>query len=91
VRRTLELNTSIIVVLLLHLLAIVLVNMGLSSLIFLATLGLLFCDDDLVAVVVNSSSRRLALATLLRGAGLGVSRLALLRHMSVNVCTREIV
>jgi hypothetical protein len=92
VKRTLELNTSIIVVLFLHLLAIVLVNLGLSSLLFPATLGLLLRDNDLVAVIVgHSSSSRLALTTLLRGAGLGVSRLALLRHVSVNVCIREIV
>jgi hypothetical protein len=90
VRRTLELHTSILVVLLLHLLAIVLVNLDLSSLLFPASLGLLLRDDNLVTVIVgHSSSSRLALTTLLCGAGLGFSRLAFLRHVSVNVCTRE--
>jgi hypothetical protein len=88
-----ELHASLLVVLLLHRFINFLVNPVLTLrrfLLLLAALGLLLRDDLIVIIVSNSSSSRLALATLPGRASIGVSRLALLQHVSVNVRTREI-
>jgi hypothetical protein len=88
-----ELHASLLVVLLLHRFINFLVNpvLTLRSLLLLAALGLLL-QDDLIVIIVNnsSSSSRLTLATLPGRASVGVSRLTLLQHVSVNVRTCEI-
>jgi len=72
-----ELQTVVLIILLLHRLTSFLINLGRESLLLLLAAFSLLLQNDVVVIIVRSSSS-LALATLFYRAGLVVSRLALL-------------